>query len=61
MLRFALYGHALYRYYGGRRIAPRRFGYIQMRYAVGLIDDAVRGAFAERIADRRLVVVQSVR
>ena len=44
-----------------RRIAPGRFGYIQVGYAVGLIDDAVSGALAESIADRVLIGMSSVR
>ena len=47
----AAYYLALYGYYSGRRIAPRCFGYVQVGYAVGLVDDAVRSALAERVAD----------
>src|SRR6185437_15123476 len=49
MLRLTLYGYPLYGYYLGRRIAARRFGYVQVGYAVGFIDDAVRGALAESV------------
>ena len=61
MLRLALYGYPLYGYYLRWGIAARSFRYIQVGYAVGLIDDAVRGALAESVADRGLVVVQAVR
>src|SRR5580700_7973042 len=60
MLRLALYGHALYGYYGGGAIAARRLGYVQVGYAVGLIDDAMNGALAESIADRRAIVMQAI-
>src|SRR6185437_7958926 len=61
MLRLTLYGYPLYGYYLCRRIAVRRFGYVQVGYAVGFIDDAVRGALAESVTDGGLVEVQSVR
>src|SRR4051812_5399678 len=35
--------------------------YIQVRYRIGLVDNAMVGALAERVADRRLVVVRPVR
>jgi hypothetical protein len=39
-----------YSYYGGWRVPTLRFLY-QMRYTVGLYDDAVRSAVAERVSD----------
>ena len=60
LLRLAHYRYAPYSYYGGRRVAARCFGYIQVGYAVGLVDDAVRGALAESIADRILIRVPPV-
>ena len=37
----------LYCYYLRRRVAARRFLYGQVRYRIGLVDDAVRDAIAE--------------
>ena len=61
MFRLTHYGYPLYGYYLRRRIPARGFGYGKVGYAVGLVDDAVRDAVAESIADCVLVVMQAIR
>jgi hypothetical protein len=44
----------------GRAVTPRGFGYRKVRYAVGLVDDAMRGPLAKGVPDGRTIVVQPV-
>jgi hypothetical protein len=60
LIRVAAYYLTAYGYYSGGRIAALSFLY-EMRYRIGLVDDAVRGAVTERVADRIAIRQEAVR
>src|SRR5262245_28035339 len=58
--RHAAYYVALYSDYRRGAVAARSLFYVQVYYAVRLIDDAMRHAVAEGVADRRQIGLEPV-